>query len=146
MKTIIISLFLFIGSISVSAQVVNKDSLENVEFKKSTNLDSFAGKLKVQILFRNGEDISSQNITGSIFLSEYGITISNVLILEEILRVRFDKNSKIPLSSGQFPIIAGKKSPFYKDGILVINTDKKSGAVTMNYGTKSETVTFVVIK
>jgi hypothetical protein len=145
-KTLFVLLIFTISSKNLFSQTNStSDSLRFNNFKRETNLDSFIGKQKIKILYRGVQNISKLDIQGEILIAENGITLTNVMLFEDILRCAFDFESFIPLKKGNFPIRALKS--IYGEGIFMIDINNGVGSVTLPYSkNKNETVSFVVIE
>lgn len=121
------------------------DSIKTENFKTQTSLDSFIGIHKVKVLYRRNKNVSSLEIKGEILLTENGVTLRNILSIEDEVRCTFDRGSYIPLEKGTFPIKALKS--FYSDGVFTINLKNKIGSTTLNYSRgKNETVSFILLE
>jgi hypothetical protein len=142
-------LTLFVCAISTNnllAQTTSKiDSIKFENFKTQTGLDSFVGKQKIKILYRASKNVSNLDLQGEILITDYGVTLTNIMLFEDVLRCAFDQASYIPLEKGRFPIRALKS--IYGDGVFSINLTTGVGSVSLPYSkNKNETISFVVIK
>ena len=122
----------------------NREAERILKYDSITALKSFIGTYKVKLVFRNNKNIRNLNSTATIYLTEIGCTLTDFYSFEPTLRFSFDKNEYLKPEKGVFSLTPSKN--IYSSGIVIINTDKKTGAITLMTGRSTETTSFEVSK
>ncbi len=122
----------------------NREAERILKYDSITALKSFIGTYKVKLVFRNNKNIRNLNSTATIYLTEIGCTLTDFYSFEPTLRFSFDKNEYLKPEKGVFSLTPSKN--IYSSGILIINADKKTGAITLMTGSSTETTSFEVSK
>lgn len=119
-----------------------KSEEESEKFLKNTKLNEYTGVYEIKVSRFDGTDYSDYEVRGKIFITENGVSFKiNDLYNMEDLRVYYNKASSKKGDEGVFTCsIQGE------DGIvvLIINEDKKTGAVTTSRYSNNTTTTFKI--